>query len=721
MDRARRYKAFISYSHTDQKSARWLHNTLETFRVPGRLVGTRTPVGTVPSRLGPIFIDRKELSPSGSLTAAVREALEQSEFLIVVCSPEAARSRWVNQEIIEFKRIRGEASIHCVIVDGEPFASRHADGSTNGESEECFPLALRYRINADGQLTDEPVEPIAADLRPGGDGKRMVRLKMVASLIGVGLDELIQREAQRHHRRLFGLTAASLTGMLIMSVLTLTAISARKDAEQARSATEQQRAEAEDLIEFMLGELRSKLGPVGRLEILDAVGQKALGYYAAMSPGDLDSSSLSRRARALQLLGEIQGLRGNFALASRAIAEAHQTTAELLDRAPHDAQAIYNHAQSTYWVGFIEWQRGNQGAARQSFLAYLELAERLTIIDPANATWRLELGYANSNMGSLLMDQGNWSMAIEVFSTARRIFAALTLEDPTRLDWQVAVADTHSWLSSALLESGQLTEARVQRQQELKIYQSILARDPNNADANYQLVPAHMHLARLSLMSGEVDAALSAFEQALQMSQLRMRDDPENSTSAQLTGSIYLDYAEAFLGVGRSRQAEQALVRADEISKDLLQKDPSILRWQADLRCRGLIVRARLNLQTGNPDNGFRYNTLAIDELVQLQTGHPDNQGISLLLANAHLNSGRLLEALDQPLKARAAWERTRAILAPIGARLKPDARADLAWANFYLGREAQARDIISALDRMGYHHPDFIDLMDKWDWKEIP
>ena len=96
-----KYWAFISYNHRDAKIAATLQRMLETYRVPQRLVGTRTTVGEVPARLKPVFRDRDELQASTDLRAVVLEALAQSRYLIVICSPDSARSEWVTREIIE--------------------------------------------------------------------------------------------------------------------------------------------------------------------------------------------------------------------------------------------------------------------------------------------------------------------------------------------------------------------------------------------------------------------------------------------------------------------------------------------------------------------------------------------------------------------------------------------------------------------------------------------
>ena len=85
-----KYWAFISYSHRDRAWGDWLHKTLETYRVPARLVGRASRDGEVPARLFPVFRDRDELPSSANLGDVLNESLRQSRYQIVICSPRSA-------------------------------------------------------------------------------------------------------------------------------------------------------------------------------------------------------------------------------------------------------------------------------------------------------------------------------------------------------------------------------------------------------------------------------------------------------------------------------------------------------------------------------------------------------------------------------------------------------------------------------------------------------
>ena len=248
MDTQFKYRAFISYSHADEKWAKWLHKALETYRVPKHVVGRETEFGPVPERFAPVFRDRDELATATSLGDTLTRALEQSAFQIVICSPKAAQSKWVNEEILTYKRLGREHRIFALIVGGEPGSS--ANPAT--ADQECFPNALIFKMGADGQLTTEKGEPIAADARQGKDSKLDVKLKLLAGMLGVGLDELKQREAHRRQVRMMWLVSASLAGMAITSALAGAAWIARNEAQRERARAEAEAETARQTTRFMV-------------------------------------------------------------------------------------------------------------------------------------------------------------------------------------------------------------------------------------------------------------------------------------------------------------------------------------------------------------------------------------------------------------------------------------------------------------------------------------
>ncbi len=244
MENSFKYRAFITYAHEDEEKARWLRKKLEGFSVPKNLVGQKGKFGKIPSRLYPIFRDRDELPGSAQLGSIIEQALKDSSHLIVLCSPHAVKSRWVNEEIRIFKQMGKGDRILCLILDGEPMA----EDLVHSKGKECLPLAVRRKIDQDGNLVDEIDEPGAADLRDSGDGEKDAVLKIVAGLLGLGLDEIKQRDIIARQRKLALITAFSVLFAFSGIALATYAFFQQQKANQAQAtAIEERKGALEEL------------------------------------------------------------------------------------------------------------------------------------------------------------------------------------------------------------------------------------------------------------------------------------------------------------------------------------------------------------------------------------------------------------------------------------------------------------------------------------------
>lgn len=500
-----RYRAFISYSHQDAATGRRLHRRLEWYVVPRRLVGRTTPRGSVPRRLGPIFRDREDLPAADSLSEEVRAALAGSACLIVICSPAARRSPWVSREIELFRSLHPDRPVLAALIAGAPADS--------------FPDAL---------LDDGGREPLAADLQPAGDGPRLGSLKLVAGIVGVGLDELVQRDAQRRLRVVTAVTVAALAGMLAMALLTATAIGARREAER-------QRAEAEGMVEFMLTDLRDTLKGVGRLDALDAVNARALRYYEGQDIGRLPPDSLERRARVLLAVGTELQTRGDLDAAMRQFEQARRTTAALLAADPANLERMWAHAQSEQAVGVIAFERQNQDEARTAFESYRDLAERLVAREPDNAVYLREAGFARGNLCSLALAEPRRPEAALAdcrIALARMEAAAAAAAEPD--DYALDLANRHAWLADAWRENGDDGKAREHRLAEETIVRRLTAQDPANMEVRLRWVGLQRALASLEFTAGRPDLARERLQSALEAADAMVAHEPANEQWAAL-------------------------------------------------------------------------------------------------------------------------------------------------------------------------------------------
>lgn len=218
-----RYDAFISYRHIqpDSKWAIWLQDAIENYRLPKKLVRSRN---TVP-KINRIFRDETDMSASSELGKEIREALQQSSFLIVVCSPRTPSSQWISQEIKYFQELGRHDKILTLLIEGEP------KESFPSEFFKIHKKKLGTRVNEYGS------EPYAADVRPNPYFKRkeinrIAKLKIIASLLGVHYDDLRQREQERKTLRLIYLTSVLITLTLLLSALSYLALTQRNKAQR---------------------------------------------------------------------------------------------------------------------------------------------------------------------------------------------------------------------------------------------------------------------------------------------------------------------------------------------------------------------------------------------------------------------------------------------------------------------------------------------------------
>ncbi|WP_166430559.1 toll/interleukin-1 receptor domain-containing protein [Polymorphobacter arshaanensis] len=652
-----RYAAFLSYSHSDKRAAARLHDFLESYRIPRDLVGRETARGIVPERLRPIFRDREDLAAADDLSREIDTALGESRALIVLCSPHAAVSRWTNIEIERFRQLHGDTGIFAAIIAGEPFASDHPARA----ADECFPPALRQRPTPDGPVR---AEPVGADLRREADGEHAGRLKLVAGMLGVPLDELVHRDARRRHRRTLALVVALLVGLALTSALALFALQARNEAVR-------QRAEAEGLIEFMVTDLRRKLEPMGRLGAMDTLGDRALAFYQRQDVASLDPDSLGRRARVVRLIGEIQDQRGNLDTALDNFETAAATTAELLARSPDNPDRIFDHAQSVFWVGYIAYRRGNFERAETAFQTYLKLAQRLVAQAPGNLGYRAELGYAQSNLATLRYAEGQNAIAAELFESALAISRELAADTPDEESAQLDYAQSLAWLADSKERLGALDTAAAERTQEAAILDAMLRRNGENRSAQLALVTSRRAQSRIALARGDTAAAIRHGTGAVALSRELTQADPANADWMAAAAATLLQLGDAELAAGHVDAARAALIAAAQPLSKLNARDRSVAKWQM-LRVREQLLRAGIFARDGAPAQSLAVANAALTALGALTAAGRDESEVRWLRSRALLLAANARQALGDTAGAAHDFAVVARIRTPAGTTEEP-------------------------------------------------
>ena len=198
MDQSKEYFAFISYKREDEKWAKWLQHKLEHYKLSSHVRKKNTGI---PKDLRPVFKDTSELA-SGVLADQIWSALNNSKYLIVICSPRSAQSEWVSKEVQSFIDMGRTKDIIPFIIGGKAFAQK--------TEEECFPEAIRLL----------PSEQELLGININEMGKDAAVVKVIAQMLGLKFDTLWQRHQKEKARRTAIISAAAvfMTTVLVASV-----------------------------------------------------------------------------------------------------------------------------------------------------------------------------------------------------------------------------------------------------------------------------------------------------------------------------------------------------------------------------------------------------------------------------------------------------------------------------------------------------------------------
>lgn len=271
------YDAFISYRHTDLDMfvAKTLHKELEAFRLPKNLIKNPGPCGSPKTRIQRVFRDQDELPISSDLKDPIITALQNSDFLIVICTPRLKDSLWCRTEIEQFIAMHGREKVLAVLAEGEP--------------QDSFPEQLTH-VYENGQYID--IEPLAADVR--GFSPQEIRrkikaetLRLAAPMFGCGYDDLRQRHKERRTKRI--VTAAATIAACSFAFGTVAATMALRIRHQSEQIAQQKDEIEEQYIQAL--KTNSKSQAAEALRILQSGDRlKAIGTVLDVFPDSPDSS-----------------------------------------------------------------------------------------------------------------------------------------------------------------------------------------------------------------------------------------------------------------------------------------------------------------------------------------------------------------------------------------------------------------------------------------------
>lgn len=674
------YRAFISYSHSDERWASWLHRALESYRLPRKLVGTQTSVGEIPKLLQPVFRDRDDLSSAADLSTTVKEALANSENLLVICSPASAASQWVNEEIREFVRLGRQSQIFCVIVDGDPASTEPGVA--------CFPAAL-----AEAGLH----EPLAADVRKWADGKYLAKLKLVAGMLALPLDQLRRRELQK--QRKFRVLVA-LASIAVVAVL-IAAIMFQVSAQQRRSS-------GETLVAVKLNELRTLLNvkqDPEELSMLNDWDETSLALL--ISSSGTDKAALVDAAMSLRGQGIKNWQAGAMETAMDNFKESWALFAENYRRDRNDHGLFFELGQAEYWIGQVHWDRGQLDQAEPYFMSYAEITRRLILLQPENAEWVLEMSYALSNLGGIQRDRGasNPVRALQLMQSALEYNQLALVLDPTNAVYRSELGQSYANLADARHDVCDLEGALESQQENITLQSELLQADSTNTGRMGLLAYALSGHAKIQQMLGQAEESKPNLEKSLQLIGEVLVQKPTDQTTLRyiLVRKQRLAWLSAM--TGNSKQAWLASNAMEAQWQSLLQvSDADDIRTIKDYAIY-LIDRSRLAHNQSNPGIAMQALDDSMELLVTVVRNLPDNRSVGNLLTLAVFQYWEIKHELPSADILGLLPEYSAG-----GGRIRACIDASMAFRKaLMLGDKTQAGELASYLLEHGFRETSFI------------
>jgi serine/threonine protein kinase len=369
----------------------------------------------------------------------------------------------------------------------------------------------------------------------------------------------------RRNRLLFGAIAAVIVALVFGTMIsTWQAVRAARAERQAIT----ERSRAENLLTFMLGDLRDQLDKVGRLDVLESVGDKAMAYFASLDPRALNDTMLARHAQALTQIGEIRIAEARYAEAAAAFAEAHRRAAALAGRHPRDGAMLFARGQAEYWNGFVHWKRGELAAAAAWLNRYHDTSAALVKLDPAKLEWRSELAYGKHNLAVLNEERGDLAAARAGFIAELAGLETMHAARPADLELRARIADVHSWLGGIAEQTGDFKEALTAYADETAAFAALAATEPDTARWRFELANARLTRADLLAVTGQYDAAAKQLTDAAQLLDELVVLDPANRSWAAAAANVRLKRARLIRRQGDAAAAAHLL---DEVRPRLEQ------------------------------------------------------------------------------------------------------------------------------------------------------
>ena len=540
------------------------------------------------------------------------------------------------------------------------------------------------------------------------DGKPLLEAKDIQQNQLFALTELEQRYIGQSNKRSNVRKLIKRATVFSLALLTMLSIAMTLRSVESERRAEERRAQADDLLGFMVGEFADKVRPLGRLDLLGGVSGQALNYLSSIENKEIGTSI--KHAKALQIFGEVALAKGDKLSAQRSFQLAFDQLKHIREKDQNEISHIKDLGIISYWRGKVHLDQNQFDQAKEHFSSYKLYSEEFLQFNPKETEALLEVSYAYNNLGTLALRQGKYQEAVIAFEKSVHHKQQAALKDPSDLKLQSDLANGYSWLGSALERVGELTKAMDLYDQELLILGKIRNEAPTENKWKWREANALDRKAELLVALGQESLSDELHEKVYSRMQELRKADPSNETWR--THLLYTSLKRVWYKTS-AENIRQGLEDIEKVLAELTQQleklpdNPNLTRTNSIAKLK----KAEFYLINNQYEDALKYATEAFNIMAQLSKTNSvvDRQ----YLSDAQLFLAYLYRVQEKANLSKIACEKIINELGDLAAD-SMDHRVLKPWiiAHVCLGRRDRVSDELRALKAAGYNERQFLSYL---------
>jgi tetratricopeptide (TPR) repeat protein len=476
------------------------------------------------------------------------------------------------------------------------------------------------------------------------------------------------------------------------------------DITAARDAADFRRGQAEDLVRFIVGDLRGRLEPVGRLDALDGAASRALAYFASIPPEEMTGDDLHYNALALAQLGQARDQEGKLRQAIQLFLQSVRFGSAAVQRDSSKDQWQMTLSNAHFWLGDALRRERDVDGALEHFGAYFAISQRLAQRHPNDPKYQAEVSYAHGNLGAAYEAGGDIPRARSEFRIALDLDRRRLHRDPKNEQWQADLANSANRLGVVLQKTGDFTGARRAFDEDLEARRRLAQAAPDDVRRQRRLAASLAYAGSLHQSTGDVGQALACYREEAALSAALAAQDPSNADARRNR-----DVARVRLAALLDPAAGLPLAEAAANDLRELARNDARAAWRRDLAAT-LVRLAAIRLRVGALARARADAEEALRSSEALVAERPKDVQYVRILCDALMTAAALDET--QGRLPSALQRRTRAADVANTIPDDPSIAALRIRALFALGRAQEAAPMAQKLLAGGYREAEFASVV---------